>query len=63
MRNESHEPVANGNVDKSVPIDSDVLPASTHPSDGSVSSSEELQESFVRMPDVSRSDCTSFQYD
>nr|XP_049462010.1 uncharacterized protein LOC120953888 isoform X4 [Anopheles coluzzii] len=51
MRNESHEPVANGNVDKSVPIDSDVPPPSTHPSDGSVSSSEELQESFVRMPD------------
>ena len=55
MRNESHEPVVNGNVDKSVPIDSDVPPPSTHPSDGDVSSSEELQESFVRMPDVSSS--------
>ncbi|XP_040150888.1 uncharacterized protein LOC120893202 isoform X2 [Anopheles arabiensis] len=50
MRNESRQPVANGNVDKSVAIDSNPPPL-THPSDGDVSSSEDLQESFCPMPD------------
>uniref|UniRef100_A0A8W7Q491 Uncharacterized protein n=1 Tax=Anopheles coluzzii TaxID=1518534 RepID=A0A8W7Q491_ANOCL len=51
MRNESREPVVHGNADKSVPMDANVPLPSTHPSDGDVSSSEDLQESFCPMPD------------
>uniref|UniRef100_A0A182TKG2 Uncharacterized protein n=1 Tax=Anopheles melas TaxID=34690 RepID=A0A182TKG2_9DIPT len=48
--NDSPESVqGNGNVDK--PIDANVPPRSTHASDGSVSTSEEPQESFYAMPD------------
>ncbi|EAL41778.3 AGAP007495-PA [Anopheles gambiae str. PEST] len=61
MRNESRQPVANGNVDKSVAIDSNP-PPQTHPSYGDVSSSEDLQESFCPMPDVSHTNLTLFPF-
>ena len=61
MRNESRQPVANDNVDKSVAIDSK-SPPPTHPSDGDVSSSEDLQESFCPMPDVSHTNLTLFPF-
>ncbi|XP_040150889.1 uncharacterized protein LOC120893202 isoform X3 [Anopheles arabiensis] len=51
MRTESHEPVANGNVDELVPIDVNVPPPSTHPSDGNVSPSKEQPDSSHRISD------------
>ena len=54
--NDSPESVqGNGNVDKPGPINANVPPRSTHPSDSSISTSEEPQETFYPMPDVSSS--------